>query len=112
MADNPDDGDPPSDPERQPEAERFRRSVDRKARRRLRAQQRSEAGVWHWLGLFGLVGWAIALPTLVGVALGVWLDKRWEGEISWTLTLLFTGVAVGCLHAWYWIRQERHDGEE
>ena len=26
--------------------------------------------------------------------------------VSWTLTLLLIGVAVGCLNAWYWVKQE------
>lgn len=80
--------------------------VDRKARRKLRARREEDRTAWFWLGMFGLVGWSIAVPTLIGVALGVWLDQRWPDSISWTLTLLLTGVAIGCLNAWYWIKQE------
>ena len=80
--------------------------VDRKARRKLRARREEDLTAWFWLGMFGLVGWSIAVPTLIGVALGVWLDQRWPDSISWTLTLLLTGVAIGCLNAWYWIKQE------
>jgi ATP synthase protein I len=25
---------------------------------------------------------------------------------SWTLTLLFTGLFIGCLNAWYWVVRE------
>ena len=93
-----------------PGEERFRRSVrDKVERRRRRAE--GEPGVWHWLGMFGLVGWAVAVPTLLGIGAGVWLDRNVDGGISWTLTLLFVGVAAGCGHAWYWIRQERGEGE-
>jgi ATP synthase protein I len=97
----------PDDPRKGTEEERFQEEVRRKAERRMRSRSRQDEGVWHWLGMFGLVGWAVAIPTLLGVAAGVWLDRHWGGEISWTLSLLFVGVAVGCLHAWYWIRQER-----
>ena len=86
----------------------FQESVRRKAERRLRARRRGDEGVWHWLGMFGLVGWAVAVPTLLGIAAGAWIDRRWDGDISWTLSLLFLGVVVGCLHAWYWISQERN----
>lgn len=91
--------------------ERFRESVRRKAQRRRESRSRPEDGVWHWLGMFGLVGWAVAIPTVAGVALGVWLDRGWESEVSWTLTLLFVGVALGCFNAWYWVNKERqrHD---
>lgn len=92
------------------ERERFRRDVGDKAERRRRARARPEEGIWHWLGMFGLVGWAVAVPTLVGIAVGVWLDRRYGDGISWTLSLLFIGVLVGCLHAWYWITEER-DGD-
>jgi ATP synthase protein I len=86
--------------------ERFPVDVGRKAARRRRAAREKDRGVWFSLGLFGLVGWSIAIPTLLGVALGVWIDTRWPGPVSWTLTLLFVGVVVGCLNAWYWVKQE------
>ncbi|MGD8574913.1 MAG: AtpZ/AtpI family protein [Gammaproteobacteria bacterium] len=85
---------------------RFREEVARKAARRRRAARERERSIWFSLGLFGIVGWSIALPTLLGVALGIWLDRRWPGGISWTVTLLFVGVVVGCINAWYWVRQE------
>jgi ATP synthase protein I len=86
----------------------LQREVGRKAQRKLRARKEEERAAWFWLGMFGLVGWSIAIPTLVGVALGLWIDRRWPAPASWTLTLLIIGVAVGCLNAWYWIKQESH----
>ena len=80
--------------------------VERKAERKLRARREEARTAWFWLGMFGLVGWSIAIPTLIGVAIGVWIDRRWPGPASWTLTLLIMGVAIGCLNAWYWIKQE------
>lgn len=80
--------------------------VGRRAARKRRAREKSRRTAWFGLGMFGLVGWSVAVPTVIGIAIGVWLDKRWPGEVSWTLTLLLIGVAVGCLNAWYWIRQE------
>ncbi len=86
--------------------ERFGETVERKVRRRLRARREGERGPWFWMGMFGLVGWSVAVPTVAGVALGIWIDDRWPGGISWTLNLLIVGVVVGCLNAWYWVRQE------
>jgi ATP synthase protein I len=84
--------------------------VQRKAERKLRARQEEERTAWFWLGMFGLVGWSIAVPTVIGVALGIWIERRWPGPISWILTLLIIGVGIGCLNAWYWIKQEsNHD---
>jgi ATP synthase protein I len=48
----------------------------------------------------------VAIPTLIGTFVGLWLDKTWPGRPSWTLTLLLTGVAIGCWNAWYWIKRE------
>lgn len=92
--------------------EYFRRQVHTKGYRKLRARQRSDENVWFGLGMFGLVGWSIAIPTLAGVALGVWLDSRWPGRFSWTLMLLIAGVVLGCMHAWYWMRRQREIIEE
>lgn len=97
----------PSRPqERGGSAERLSAKVGRRAARKLRARAEHERTAWFGLGMFGLVGWSVAVPTLLGIVLGVWLDRRWPGQVSWTLTFLIIGVALGCLNAWYWIRQE------
>ncbi len=84
--------------------------ISRKAERRLRAREQQRRGVWFGLGMFGLVGWAVAIPTVLGIAIGLWLDGKFPGKVSWTVTLLFIGVALGCLNAWFWVRREsRHD---
>ena len=81
--------------------------IRRKARRKeLAAARDARRGVWFGFGMFGLVGWAVAVPTLAGIALGVWLDRRFPGEMSWTLALLLAGVALGCLNAWWWVEKE------
>jgi ATP synthase protein I len=87
--------------------ERFRDEIGRKAQRKLRARATEGRNAWFWLGMFGLVGWAVAVPSLLGVALGLWLDRRWPaGQVSWTLTFLLIGVALGCMNAWYWVKRE------
>ncbi|MDO9494026.1 AtpZ/AtpI family protein [Acetobacterium sp.] len=58
------------------------------------------------LGVFGIIGWSISIPTLLGIFLGIYLDDTFSMGFSWTLTLLFVGVIVGCLNAWYWIKQK------
>ncbi|MFW5835133.1 MAG: AtpZ/AtpI family protein [Pseudomonadota bacterium] len=85
-------------------------AVDRKARRKAKARAEQSRGIWFGLGMFGLVGWAVAVPTLIGIAVGVWLDRVLADPVSWTLTFLFLGVVLGCLNAWWWVRREsRHD---
>lgn len=88
----------------------FGRHVERKAARRDRARRERDHEIWFWLGMFGLVGWSIAIPTLLGVALGIWIDAHWPSRYSWTLTFLILGAALGCLNAWYWVTRESREG--
>lgn len=80
--------------------------LGRKAARKLKARREGDRGIWFGLGMMGLVGWSVAVPTVLGIAVGVWLDHRTGGTISWTLTGLLVGVAAGCLNAWYWVQRE------
>lgn len=77
-----------------------------KAARKLRAQREPVPGVWFGLGMMGLVGWSIAVPTLIGAGLGLWLDGRHPGGRVWTLALLVAGLTLGCLNAWHWVIKE------
>lgn len=84
-------------------------NVDAKQSRKLDARQQGERSAWFGLGMFGLVGWSIAIPTLLGIAMGIWIDERWPSRFSWTLMLLIGGVGVGCLNAWWWVNRENED---
>jgi ATP synthase protein I len=83
----------------------FGRTIGTKVARKLKARN-STQGVWFGLGMMGLIGWSVVVPTLAGVALGIWLDKRHAGSHSWTLMLLVIGLAIGCLNAWHWVTKE------
>ena len=86
----------------------IREAVRSKQRRKERARREGRRGLAQGLGTFGLVGWSIAIPTLLGVALGRWLDARETAGPSWTLTLLLAGVVVGAFIAWYRLQREVH----
>ena len=79
------------------------REVGAKATRKLSARRHATRTVWFGLGMMGLIGWSVAIPTLLGAALGLWLDKRHPDGRSWTLALLVAGLAIGCLNAWHWV---------
>lgn len=81
-----------------------------KEARKLRARREKERSIMFGLGMFGLVGWSVAIPTLIGIAVGIWIDRTYPGPYSWTLMFLIIGVGLGCLNAWYWVKREsRHD---
>jgi len=90
----------------------FIEKVKRKEKRKLRAKKKKDQAIWFGLGLFGVIGWSVMVPTLIGIAVGIWADRRWPGNISWTLTFLFAGIILGCLNAWYWVEKERKEIEE
>ena len=80
--------------------------VGAKAARKLAARRDPSTGVWFGLGMMGLIGWSVAIPTLLGAALGFWLDTRHPGAHSWTLALLVAGLVLGCVNAWRWVAKE------
>ena len=80
--------------------------VGLKAARKLKARRNPTQGIWFGLGMMGLIGWSVAVPTLLGAALGLWLDRHHAGERSWTLALLVAGLVIGCLNAWHWVAKE------
>jgi ATP synthase protein I len=80
-----------------------------KAARKLMARRNSAQGVWFGLGMMGLVGWSVAIPTLLGAALGIWLDQHYPGKHAWTLALLVAGLCIGCLNAWHWVAKEGNE---
>lgn len=84
----------------------FAGQVGAKAARKLKARRNPAPGVWFGLGMIGLIGWSVVVPTLLGVALGLWLDGRYPGTHSWTLALLAAGLAIGCWNAWHWVVKE------
>ena len=95
------------------------RQVGAKAERKLKARRNPTQGVWFGLGMMGLIGWSVAIPTLLGAALGIWLDRRYPGSHSWTLALLVAGLVIGCVNAWHWVakedkamRDEQEDADE
>jgi len=90
----------------------FIRQVGEKETRKLKAQARVTQTVWSGLGMMGLVGWSVSVPTLLGAALGIWLDKRYPMAHSWTLSLLIIGLTLGCVNAWHWVAKEDREMRE
>lgn len=85
---------------------RFSSRIGEKAIRKLNAQSNGKNGVWYGIGMFGMIGWSVVVPTLAGAALGIWLDEHEPQSFSWTLTLLMLGLLAGCLMAWFWVTSE------
>lgn len=93
-------------PEQHDEQEEFARTIKSKEKRKAEARRRDRPGIIFGMGMFGLVGWSVAIPTLLFLALGIWIDARYDTRFSWTLMMLSIGIAIGGMTAWYWVREE------
>jgi ATP synthase protein I len=87
----------------------YTRKIGAKESRRIKGKARKGETVWFGLGMIGVVGWSVAIPTLIGTALGIWIDRTWPSRFSWALMFLILGVALGSINAWYWVRKARED---
>jgi ATP synthase protein I len=90
---------------RRTQAESFVTRIAKKEKLKIRVRKEGDETIWFGLGVFGVVGWSVAIPTLIGIAIGLWIDQTWPSRYSWTLTLLIGGVMLGCLNAWYWVKK-------
>lgn len=89
-----------------PSAEEMLRQVAGKQDRMVRARGRKTTA-WSAFAILGTVGWSVALPTVIGVAAGLWIDQRYPSRFSWTLMLLIAGLLLGCLTAWQRVKGDQ-----
>lgn len=87
----------------------YSQKVGEKEKRKLKALREKKKSIWSGLGMFGMVGWSVAIPTLLGAILGIWLDEIYPQSFSWTLTFLVIGLLIGCVIAWFWVSNEDKD---
>lgn len=81
--------------------ERVGQQVDRM--KRAEKEQHGLIGQTVYLGTLGLL---FVLPVVLGAYLGSWLDSRLEGyAVHWTLSMIFTGVIVGAVNVYLFIRE-------
>jgi len=88
-------------------AENLMRQVGVREARMIRRQKEGLPSFWRSVAMVGAIGWSVALPTLIGVAAGTWIDHTWPSRFSWTLMLLFAGLVLGCMDAWNRINREQ-----
>lgn len=84
----------------------FSSQISEKENRKLKAQDEKKWSPLLGIGMFGMIGWTVAVPALLGTALGIWMDKTYHQSFSWTITCLVSGLITGCFVAWNWIIKE------
>lgn len=77
------------------------------ARRAERGREEPEPSLGSRLGQIGILGWAIVVPTLLGLALGHWLDRIFGTRVFFSAPLLMVGAAFGFWSAWKWMHRQQ-----
>lgn len=82
------------------------RRIGRLAARKQAARDDPGPSPLRGIGVFGMIGWAVSVPTVAGTFLGLWLDRVASQGFSWTIALIVAGVVLGAVIAWRWIDRE------
>ncbi|MFM0472389.1 AtpZ/AtpI family protein [Paraburkholderia strydomiana] len=93
--------------ERHSPEDRLARAAQDAAGRAARAREVPEPSLGSRLGQIGILGWAIVLPTLLGLAAGRWLDRIFGTGVFFSAPLLMGGAALGFWSAWKWMHREQ-----
>ncbi|WP_324754211.1 AtpZ/AtpI family protein [Roseovarius sp. Pro17] len=83
--------------------------IARSAARKKAARENPGPSPLRGIGVFGMIGWSVAVPTVAGAFLGLWLDRVRPQEFSWTIALILGGVTIGAVLAWIWIDKEKDE---
>lgn len=86
-------------------AEEYKKRLLRKIERQENRGQANKPDSFLWLRVFGMIGWSVVVPPLLGILLGMWIDGWTHSRYSFTLTLMLGGLAFGCFNAWTWLKQ-------
>jgi ATP synthase protein I len=81
---------------------KFSENIERSAEDLIKARK-GKSGFWHYAQILGVGGWLFVIPVVGGAYLGRYLDERLGGNISWTLTFIIIGIAVGIYNIWYFL---------
>ena len=81
----------------------LRRAARRAVERAERGRENPEPSLGERLGQIGVLGWMIAIPMLLAVFAGRWLDRTFDTNVFFSGSLLMLGAAFGLWSAWRWM---------
>jgi len=94
-----------NDSDEQPGTNHMLKAIRLREDRSERWKREGERALWENLSMVGALGWLIIVPTLIGVAVGRWLDRTLDTGVTFTGALIFLGVVAGGLLAWHRINE-------
>jgi len=86
--------------------EKTEEAAVRAAKRAEAARSEREPSFAARLGQIGVLGWAIVTPILIGVLIGLWLDRTFATGVFFTAPLIMLGAAAGFWTAWRWMHRQ------
>lgn len=80
----------------------FREEIESSVKK-YKTSKKKRKEFWTYISRITVVGWLFVIPVVAGAYLGRYLDRRYGSNVSWTITLIIIGVAVGIYNAWRFI---------
>jgi ATP synthase protein I len=85
--------------------ERLRQNIEKQAQRMVQAEKDRPTLLAQTVVL-GTLALLFVLPVVGGAYLGRWIDSLLAGySVRWTISLLVTGVFVGAMNVYLYIRK-------
>jgi len=84
-------------------------AIRRRSERMQKTRNTPSYSPLNGLGVFGVIGWSVAIPTVGGAFLGMWLNRIAPQSFSWPIALILGGVVIGGMVAWSWIDKSRDE---
>jgi len=88
------------------------KQVRKKAEQMQKTRRRGAYSPLHGFSAFGVIGWSVAIPTVLGVIIGKWLNSGAPQPFSWVLALMLGGLLIGIIVAWEWIAKNQDKNDE
>lgn len=84
--------------------ERLRKNIEKQAQRMAQAEKDRPTLLAQTVFL-GTLALLFVVPVVCGAYLGQWIDSRLAGySYRWTVSLLVTGIFVGAMNVYLYIR--------
>ncbi len=85
---------------------RLAAAARRSAEREKMHAENPEPSLGARLGQIGILGWAVVVPTLLGVFFGRMADGYFETGVFFTAPGIMLGAAIGLWSAWKWMHRQ------